>query len=194
MNIVRLGTGNIPTPTIHREAEELAQRHGFGSVEAFASDIAPGESVIDIGASLSHLGHAVTRLRSDITWVNMDIAYADDADKNFTAMYHTLRAGAPNNLHYLAGNIVSPPAELTARSFGRVLSFWMLPHIVQRSHQEGLVAVSNMLALGTVGGTLSVGPLRSRSDNAGVFSIPASTEDAIALAVKITKPWTTSAQ
>ncbi len=189
MNVVRLQVGDIPTPTIHRDADELAQRHGFASVDAFTDSLSEHESVLDVGASLSTLGHAVTRRRSDISWTNMDIAYGDDADKNFSAMLRSMQESAPENLQYLAGNIVNPPAELRARSFGRVLSFWMLPHIVQRSHQEGLVAVSNMLALGTVGGTLSIGPLRSRSDNAGVFTIPASTEDAIALAVKVTEPW-----
>lgn len=190
MNLIRLPVQDRPTATVYRDVHELANKHGFESVQSLAHNIPTGEAVIDIGSSLSRLGHAVTALRADITWVNFDVAYGNqDVDDDFNRTLRRLQASSPQNLHYIAGNILRPPEELRARSFGRVLSYWMLPHIVQHNHKEGLVAASNMITLGKVHGILTTGPMRTPNDNSESFEIPESLEDVIGLSVKITDPW-----
>lgn len=190
MNFIRLDVPEKASPTVHRPVDELATRHGYDSVEAFAESIEPNEKVIDVGASISRLGHAVTSLRDDIEWVNLDIIYKPiGMDTETTKRFGKLVADAPKNLKYVDGSILNPPVETGLNQFTRVLSYWMLPHIIEYSPRHGVAAAWNLIQLGKPGGILSVGPRRGHSDNAETFTIPESDKEAQELALKIVKPW-----
>lgn len=181
---------SVSTPTYHREVEELAVRHNYSSVRSLAASLPEAAEVVDVGAGVSRLGHKVAALRDDITWVNMDILYsAKDQDSELKHTLGRLATTAPKNLEYVAGSILSPPAKITPSRFSHVFSYWLLPHIVEANSRKGAVAAYNMIIMGKPGGTLSVGPRRTYSDNAEPFVIPGSSEEARSLAAHIVKPW-----
>ncbi len=79
-------------PTTGRTPEFLAKRYGFSSIDELIDDIPKNATVIDVGAGMSLLGHAVAARRPDVTWFNVDPYY-----KKERALL--ARSDAPKNVH-----------------------------------------------------------------------------------------------
>lgn len=141
-------------PMTGRGANALAHRYGFRNSRALAADVPEGGVVADIGAGRSPLGRLVAAARPDITWVNFDYRYNDPQ------AIEKLRAKAPENVEYVAGDILEPPEELTARRYDRLYSFWMLPHLTLESSEPAAQALDTMLSLTRESGTLRLGPTK----------------------------------
>lgn len=139
-------------PTTGRTPAFLAKRHGFASLSDFIRDIPKDATVLDIGAGLSLLGHAVAARRSDITWINIDPFYKNDR-------YLAAASDAPNNVRYMAEDITNPSKELSKIKAKRIFSYWMLPHLSVHSVAPAKAAVGVMWDLLDESGIMSVGPV-----------------------------------
>lgn len=141
-------------PMTGRRANSLAHRYGFRNHKELAAEIPENGLVADIGSGGSPLGSKVAGERPDITWVNFDYRYDDPA------VVEKLRAKAPANVEYIAGDILDAPSALTARRYDRMYSFWLLPHLMLEDSTPGEQALDVMLSLIRDGGVLRTGPTK----------------------------------
>jgi uncharacterized UPF0146 family protein len=138
-------------PTTGRTPEFLAKRYGFSSLSALIHDIPKNATVLDIGAGLSLLGHAVAAKRPDIEWVNVDPYYKNSR--------HKLAAkDAPSNVKYLSDDITSPSSALAKVKAQRIYSYWMLPHLSVHSVKPVERAVGAMWDMLAPNGVMIIGP------------------------------------
>ena len=135
-----------------RDAEFLADCHGYANVGALAVDLPPSAKVIDVGAGISKLGLEITGIRPDIAWTNIDQAYEnDDLIKNQLTEART-------NLSFVAAR-AQDLNMLAPNSIDMVFSYWCLPHILMNDPEQARIAVKRMYAVTKIGGRLSIGPL-----------------------------------
>jgi hypothetical protein len=140
-------------PTTGRTPDFLAKRYGFDSLDELIEDIPRRAVVLDVGAGLSLLGHAVANQRPDVTWFNIDPYYQNE---------HTKKASidAPSNVRYVARDITQSVPELAELQAARIFSYWVLPHISLTGDAPAERAVGAMWDKLTPDGVMYVGPDR----------------------------------
>lgn len=146
-------------PTTGRNVQFQVRQMGHTSITNFASSLPKNGLIIDVGAGLSQLGHAITEARDDVTWVNLDPYY-----HNFTAGVH------PKNLVFSSGDIVAfdQAAQKYLAKADLVYSYWLLPHLSLESIKPAKQAVRNMKHLLKSDGRLIIGPVKK--PGLGLFS------------------------
>jgi hypothetical protein len=140
-------------PTTGRTPAFLAKRYGFANLQALIDDIPRNATVLDVGAGLSLLGHAVAKKRRDVTWINIDPFYTD-------AQVKLAQADAPINVSYIADDITNPSADTKKLQAHRIYSYWMLPHLSLTGDEPANRAVGAMWDILTDNGHMYLGPNR----------------------------------
>lgn len=125
-------------PTTSRSAKLLSRIYGFESPENLAESLPRGAVVADIGAGRSKFGNRITELRSDITWMNIDLRYT-------TSNTHRRDTESASNLQFIAGDVFSLPVD--RQSCDRIFCSALLPHIIIESPGLGARAIHNMAYL-----------------------------------------------
>jgi len=145
-----------------RDADRLARMYGYMGVEDLSATLPDKAKVIDLGAGLSDLGHAVSHHRPDVNWINFDARYGNTSfpTEEQTAIAQ-MQATAPPNLTYVGGNVLNLPDEIRAKRFARVFSYYMFPHVIDYFGKETAAkAMRDAVNVIAIGGALSVGPNR----------------------------------
>jgi hypothetical protein len=145
-----------------RSGAFLARAYGYLSLNQLCADLPHGAAVLDMGSGLSDFGHSVTTRRPDIDWTNFDARYGD---KTIPAVEQEaialMQAEAPANLTYIGGNALRLPAEICARRFDRIFSYYMFPYILDYFGKDPATeTMENVLQLLDTGGSFSTGPIR----------------------------------
>ncbi len=135
-------------PTTKRTANHLAKRYGFENPRQLAESLPPDARVVDFGAGKSNFGNKITRIREDVTWLNIDVR----SGLFQHAQRHQRRS--PSGLQYMKADVFNPP--LRSGTLDRVYSSWLLPHIELESWELALDAVHSMASLLNETGVLSV--------------------------------------
>lgn len=133
-------------PKTRRSARHLSRVYGYKNPRDLAESLPEGAVVADFGSAYSKFGKAITALREDISWFNIDPMYADHGRR--------LQRKAPPNLQHVAGSVFKPP--LPPGSCDRVFSSALLPHIVMSSPVMAGQAVEAMAGLLADDGELGV--------------------------------------
>lgn len=143
-------------PTTGRKVKFQLKQLEFPSLETFAASLPKGAVVADVGAGLSRLGHEVGALRSDITWINIDPAYA------FPSIHQAASKNLPSNVSLCAGDIVKgfTLSEELRNGADLVYSYWLLPHLSLEDDSVASAACEHMLDLLKPTGKLAIGPVR----------------------------------
>lgn len=140
-------------PTSGNSAELLARVYGNGtSPSQFAANLPSDAQVIDFGAGRSNFGSEIACRRTDITWVNMDIRY------NNSRRLKSLRDGAPENVKFAYGDVLTPVGRMDRGKYDRAYSFDLVPPLLRVERGLGERAVHAMLQQLKPNGTLSLGP------------------------------------
>jgi hypothetical protein len=135
-------------PVTGRKAEGLVQRYGFGTVAEFAEALPDDALVADLAAGKSNLGLKVSKIRSDITWVNVDLRRGI-----FNYPKRQQQKGR-SNFSYFQGDIFALPFRRGV--FDRVYSSWFLPHAALDSTEIAMNAVHCMAELLNSEGALHI--------------------------------------
>lgn len=134
------------TKMTQRGPETLSRHFGFGSPQALADSLPEGAEVLDAGAGASTLGHAIGRLRPDISWTNLDPGYADQAS------LAALKATAPDNVSFVTGSMLEVAEILAGRDFQRVFSFFAINYL-----RESREAVRQLMRVAEPAGEMALG-------------------------------------
>ncbi len=139
-------------PTTGRKTKFQIRQWGYKDVQSLAKSFPKNAVIIDVGAGLSQFGQAITDVRDDIRWINVDPYYAES----------DLNARAKPHMTYLAENILSPGSQLKklTGTADVVYSYWMLPHLSLLNDEQAGVALQNMTELLKEDGHLIIGPVR----------------------------------
>jgi hypothetical protein len=173
-------------PMTDRPGDDLAQRYGYANVGSLSRSLPGNSDILDVGAGLSNLGHLVTSRRPDVRWTNFDIRYVPGLlDSATEEKLDTLQATAPDNLQYVAGNVLELPQEITAKRYARIFSYYMLHHVIGNGREMGFHAVRNILHIGEPGGKLSVGPIGLMLYSTLTVAVPEDPDAIDALAVQV---------
>lgn len=138
-------------PTTGRTPHFLAKRYGYKSLSDFINDIPRNATVIDAGAGLSLLGHAVAKRRPDVIWLNLDPFYKNER-------HQAAASDAPPNVRYMAEDISKPSSKLAKLKVARIYSYWMLPHLSIYSDEPVRRVAGVMWDMLSPSGVIMVGP------------------------------------
>jgi len=159
--------------------EYLAQMYTGASVQEFAAQLEPGSVVIDIGAGLSRLGHAVVEACSTqnkhIRWINVDPQYDDPASPQAEQVREFI-TDAPQGLEFIQASVLELPEEIRGIA-DHVFSYNVLPHLERIGRAQtpaqflGRQALQNMLDLAKPTGTIGVGPTSAEIRGAARWNV-----------------------
>jgi len=174
-------------PMTDRSGDELAERYGYTDLERLSTSLPSDSEILDVGAGLSNLGHMIASRRPDIQWTNLDIRYSPGRIHPITeTTLENLKFTAPDNVRYVAGNVLELPREIAAKRYAHIFSYYMIHHVSNNGREFGVQAIRNMLQLGEPGGKLSVGPVNFSLYSTHTVIIPETPEAVEALAAQVT--------
>lgn len=172
----------------------LSWAYGYNDIDDLCSELPYSTAALDIGSGASDFGHVIASRRPDITWLNFDARYEnEDISIEDKEKIERLERIAPPNLIYIGGNILDLPAQIRARRFGRIFSYYMFPYVIDYFGQEVATdAMEDALGLLTPDGSFSMGPIRY-ADN-GCWTVSLSDDPSIRglaaeMITRYTEPW-----
>ncbi|GAB92481.1 class I SAM-dependent methyltransferase [Gordonia rhizosphera] len=139
-------------PTTDRNAELLAKRHHFDSLDSLIDYLPRHANVLDVGAGLSNLGTTVAGARPDVRWINFDFGYSDPF------ILDRARADAPGNISFVAGDATRISQTLPGEEFDAVFSYWMFPHLSIDSELPAENAARQIYRVAKQDALISIGP------------------------------------
>lgn len=139
-------------PTNGRAPDRLARAFGFDGWHELADGLPHNSSVLDVGAGFARLGKAVTMVRPDIAWVNLDYSYDNSAVLTKAAKF------SPKNAEFVTGDATKLSNIFKAETFDTVFSYWLFPHLSLYSDWPAEEAARGIYSVTRPGGTISIGP------------------------------------